>query len=91
MREHYLSGQATGTWNEASEAAMRRYQGDHGWQTKTVPDSRALIKLGLGPDKDRLLNPESAMTTGPDGPQATKAPSAARPVSTADHDSSRPQ
>jgi hypothetical protein len=65
IRAHYLSGEPTGTWNQASEDAMRRYQGDHGWQTKEVPDSRALISLGLGPSKDHLLNPESAMTTGP--------------------------
>lgn len=66
IREQYLSGEAAGTWNEASEAAMRRYQADHGWQSKTVPDSRALISLGLGPSHDHLLNPESAMTTEPD-------------------------
>jgi hypothetical protein len=71
IREHYLTGQATGTWNQASEDAMRRYQAEHGWQSKTVPDSRALIKLGLGPSHDRLLNPESAMTTAPDAPRAT--------------------
>jgi hypothetical protein len=70
IREHYLTGEATGKWNQDCEDAMRRYQGDHGWQTKTVPDSRALIKLGLGPSKDHLLNPESAMTTGPDAPRA---------------------
>jgi len=66
IREHYLSGEPAGTWNQASEEAMRRYQADHGWQSKTVPDSRALISLGLGPSHDHLLNPESAMTTGPD-------------------------
>lgn len=65
IREHYLSGEATGTWNQSSEEAMRRYQADHGWQSKTVPDSRALISLGLGPSHDHLLNPESAMVTGP--------------------------
>ena len=70
IREHYLNGEATGTWNPASEEAMRRYQGDHGWQTKVVPDSRALITLGLGPSKDHLLNPDSAMTTVPDAPRA---------------------
>jgi len=69
IREHYLSGEPAGTWNQASEEAMRRYQGDHGWQTKEVPDSRALIKLGLGPSNDHLLNPDSAMTTGPDAPK----------------------
>jgi hypothetical protein len=65
IREHYLSGQANRTWNQSSEEAMRRYQADHGWQSKTVPDSRALISLGLGPSHDHLLNPESAMVTGP--------------------------
>ena len=75
IREHYLNGQATGTWNQASADAMRRYQADHGWQSKTVPDSRALIKLGLGPSHDHLLNPESAMTTGPDAPRVASIPS----------------
>ena len=31
---------------------MQRYQSDHGWQTKLIPDSRAIIKLGLGPHTD---------------------------------------
>ena len=70
IREHYLTGEPAGTWNEVSEEAMRRYQADHGWQSKTVPDSRALISLGLGPSKDHLLNPESAMTTVPDPPKS---------------------
>jgi hypothetical protein len=65
IREQYMSGEASGTWNQSSEVAMRRYQADHGWQSKTVPDSRALISLGLGPSHDHLLNPESAMVTGP--------------------------
>ena len=70
IREHYLKGEPTGTWNQASEDAMRKYQADHGWQSKQVPDSRALISLGLGPSKDHLLNPESAMTTVPDAPKS---------------------
>jgi hypothetical protein len=74
IREHYLSGAPTGTWNQACEEAMRHYQADHGWQSKTVPDSRALISLGLGPSKDHLLNPESAMTTVPDRPRAPVTP-----------------
>lgn len=74
VREHYLTGEPTGKWNEASEDAMRRYQADHGWQTKEVPDSRALIKLGLGPSNDHLLNPESAMTTSPVAPKAAAMP-----------------
>jgi hypothetical protein len=70
IREHYLTGTPTGTWNQASEDAMRRYQEDNGWQSKEVPDSRALIKLGLGPSKNGLLNPESAMTSTPDVPKS---------------------
>jgi hypothetical protein len=105
IREHYLRGEATGKWDQASEEAMRRYQQDHGWQNKTVPDSRALIKLGLGPSKDHLLNPESAMTTVPDRPKAdsipttshsspavSNPPQAAAPGSTpVSSDTSRPQ
>jgi len=83
IREHYLTGEATGTWNDASEAAMRRFQADNGWQSKTVPDSRALIKLGLGPSKDHLLNPESAMTTVPDPPKAESMPTTSNSPTTA--------
>jgi len=63
IREHYLSGEPTGIWDQKSQNAMVRFQADNGWQTKVVPDSRALIKLGLGPNHDHLLNPESAMTS----------------------------
>ena len=62
IREHYLPGKPTGTWDQASQRAMVKFQADNGWQTKVIPDSRALIKLGLGPNHDHLLNPESAMT-----------------------------
>jgi hypothetical protein len=100
IREHYMTGEATGTWNQSSEEAMRRYQADHGWQSKTVPDSRALISLGLGPSKDHLLNPESAMTTVPDSPRAEPIPTTSHsaapvtgtaPASSNQNDSSRPQ
>ena len=67
IREHYLDGKASGTWNTATEQAMQRYQADNNWQSKTTPDARALIKLGLGPDHKHLLNPESAMTSQPQG------------------------
>lgn len=71
IREHYLEGQPSGTWDSASQSAMKRYQADHGWQSKTTPDSRALIQLGLGPNSDHLLNPDSAMTTVPPNAKAT--------------------
>lgn len=75
VREHYLSGEPSGNWDSATQEAMRRYQADQGWQSKTVPDSRALIRLGLGPSHDHLLNPESAMVSGP-AISSAKMPSA---------------
>ncbi len=48
IQKGYLSGEPTGTWDTASAEAMQKLQGDNGWQTKFVPDARALIKLGLG-------------------------------------------
>lgn len=65
IREHYMEGEPTGVWDATSQKAMERFQADNGWQSKSIPDSRALIKLGLGPDHQHLLNPESAMTTQP--------------------------
>jgi hypothetical protein len=65
IREHYLTGEPTGIWDDASKEAMLRYQADNGWQTKITPDSRALIKLGLGPDHKGLLNPETANIPSP--------------------------
>lgn len=62
IREHYLKGEPSGKWDESTQLAMHRYQADQGWQSKSIPDSRALIRLGLGPDSEHLLNPESAMT-----------------------------
>ena len=52
-------------WDEATRDAMTRYQAANGWQTKLTPDSRALIKLGLGPDHKGLLNPETANIPAP--------------------------
>jgi len=66
IREHYLDGKPSGVWNDATQQAMQRYQADNNWQSKTTPDARALIKLGLGPDHEHLLNPESAMTSQPE-------------------------
>ena len=75
IREHYLSGEPSGVWDDATQKAMQKFQADNGWQDKTTPDSRALIKLGLGPDQEHLLNPESAMTA----PRAQANPPSAPP------------
>jgi hypothetical protein len=63
IREHYLTGEPTGVWDQRSQNAMMKLQSENGWQTKVIPDSRALIKLGLGPSNDHLLNPDSAITS----------------------------
>jgi len=64
-QEHYLSGEPTGKWDPATKDALVRFQAENGWQTKVTPDSRALIKLGLGPDKKGLLNPDTAVMSSP--------------------------
>lgn len=60
VRQGYLQGEPTGKWDDRTQAAMQKFQADNGWQSKVTPDSRALIKLGLGPEHRGLLNPETA-------------------------------
>jgi peptidoglycan hydrolase-like protein with peptidoglycan-binding domain len=74
IREHYLTTEANGKWDAETQAAMQKFQSDQGWQTKLMPDSRALKKLGLGPDYSNAINaktsnfaePPAAGTTSPD-------------------------
>ena len=63
IREKFLVGQPSGIWDQRSKDAMQKFQGANGWQTKMVPDSRALIMLGLGPDHADLINHETAATS----------------------------
>jgi hypothetical protein len=49
VRSGYMTGEPSGHWDVETQAAMEKLQADNGWQTKLVPDSRAIIKLGLGP------------------------------------------
>ena len=65
IREHYLTGAASGTWDTATQAAMQKYQSDQGWQTKLTPDSRALKKLGLGPDYSGAINAKGSTFGAP--------------------------
>jgi peptidoglycan hydrolase-like protein with peptidoglycan-binding domain len=57
IKAGYLSGTPSGTWDASSQAAMEKLQADNGWQTKIVPDSRAIIKLGLGPSASASTSP----------------------------------
>ena len=72
IREHYLSGEASGSWDAATVAAMQKYQADQGWQTKLMPDSRALKKLGLGPDYSHAINAKDSSFAQP--PPASTIP-----------------
>lgn len=65
IREGYLSGEPTGDLDNETREALKRLQQENNWQTRIVPDSRALIKLGLGPDHKNLLNPETAIVSTP--------------------------
>lgn len=49
----YLT-RVSGEWDGSAAAAMKKYQADHHWQTRFVPDARALIALGLGPAGDQV-------------------------------------
>ena len=63
IRQNYLKGGPTGQWDSQTQVAMQKYQSDHGWQTKLMPDSRALISLGLGPN--HTTDPVIAHTVSP--------------------------
>jgi len=65
IREHYLDGDPTGEWDSTTQAAMQKYQADQGWQTKLMPDSRALKKLGLGPDYSDAINAKDSSFADP--------------------------
>lgn len=65
IREHYMTGDANGQWDATTQAAMRKYQSDQGWQTKLMPDSRALKKLGLGADYSSAINAKTASFNDP--------------------------
>jgi hypothetical protein len=56
---------------------MQKFQSDQGWQTKLTPDSRALKKLGLGPDYSNAINADGSSFADPkaagDSPTAQSA------------------
>ena len=74
IREHYLTGEANGKWDATTIAAMQKYQADHGWQTKLMPDSRALMKLGLGPDYSAAINAKDSNFAPPSSSNSNTSP-----------------
>jgi hypothetical protein len=76
IHAHYLSGEPTGQWDAESQAAMTKFQGDQGWQTKITPDSRALIKLGLGPNQESNQSLPGNQASLPLSSNGTSSPAA---------------
>src|SRR6185437_669699 len=73
VREHYLTTEPNGEWDSATQAAMQKYQADQGWQTRLMPDSRALVKLGLGPDYSTAINAKDSSFAAPPSSPATSS------------------
>jgi peptidoglycan hydrolase-like protein with peptidoglycan-binding domain len=71
IKSGYLTGEASGHWDTQTATAMQKFQGDNGWQTKLIPDSRAIIKLGLGPSQDPKPNTNSSAIVAPESTQAS--------------------
>lgn len=65
IRAKYMDGEPTGLWDDSTKRALTRFQADNGWQSKVVPDSRALIKLGLGPNYENVINRETSLISRP--------------------------
>ena len=65
IHAHYLGGEPTGKWDATTVAAMQKYQSDNGWQTKIMPDSRALVKMGLGEDYSDAINAKNLTLASP--------------------------
>ena len=69
IREHYMTGEANGQWDSTTLAAMQKFQADQGWQTKLMPDSRAIKKLGLGPITPMRSMPADRRSPNPSPPR----------------------
>lgn len=76
IKAGYLTGSPSGVWDSQSEIAMQKLQADNGWQTKLVPDSRAIIRLGLGPNASTDLSANSSAEIQPNVMGSTPEPAA---------------
>lgn len=79
-----LHQEPTGLWDDATREAMKRYQQRNGFSATGLPDSKSLMKMGLGPHPlppdvvtpaatSASLNPAATSTalSGPDDGQPT--------------------
>jgi hypothetical protein len=49
IREGYLTGEPSGSWDATTHVAMQRYQQANNFSPTGLPDAKSLMKLGLGP------------------------------------------
>ena len=77
IKAGYMTGTPSGTWDAQTQAAMEKLQSDNGWQTKLVPDSRAIIKLGLGSSTSAATVLAPILADEAETPAAEVAPNSA--------------
>ncbi len=80
----YLKGSPTGRWSTATRNAMKRFQKDNGFRVTGLPESKTLMKLGLGPHP---LPPELD-PTAKDDPSETPPPEKPSSSSSTESDTS---
>jgi len=83
-----LRQEPTGMWDDATREAMKHYQQGHGFAPTGLPDSKSLMKMGLGPHP---LPPDVATPAATSAsldptvaPAPLSGPSDGRPADTVD-------
>ena len=83
-----LHQEPTGRWDEATREAMKRYQQANGFAVTGLPDSKSLMKMGLGPHPlppDVATPAASSASLDPTvAPAPLSGPSDDRPAATVD-------
>ena len=70
----YLTGEPTGTWNQQSIDALRRFQQDQKLDSTGKIDSLSLIALGLGPKHETASVKPPAPALPPPAPPSVPPP-----------------
>ena len=70
----YLKNEPTGTWDSASQEALRKFQNDQKLDPSGKITAASLIALGLGPKNEARAAAASSGTSPADAPRATTSP-----------------
>ena len=80
----YLTQEPSGKWDDATRAAMLRFQKEHGFPATGLPEAKSLMKLGLGPHElPQELDPAAKTPEQPGSGAATPSESNSSTVSPA--------